>query len=44
MISSSEDRIPLTAIVVRAVVYALAAALLVLYAPGGEHVFIYQGF
>ena len=32
------------AVVARALLYALAIILLVLYAPGGEHVFIYQGF
>ncbi len=32
------------ALVLRALLYALAVAALVLYAPGGEHVFIYQGF
>jgi len=30
--------------VVRALLYALAIAALVIFAPGGEHVFIYQGF
>jgi hypothetical protein len=32
------------AIVLRALVYALAIAILVIFAPGEEHVFIYQGF
>lgn len=32
------------AIVLRALVYALAITVLVLYAPSAEHVFIYQGF
>ncbi len=34
----------LAAIVVRALVYALAITALVIFAPGTEHVFIYQGF
>ena len=41
---SSPDRPSLAAIVVRALLYALAAAILVLWLPGQEHVFIYQGF
>jgi hypothetical protein len=32
------------AVVLRALVYALAIAVLVIFAPGEEHVFIYQGF
>lgn len=32
------------AVVLRALLYALAVTALVLYAPGAEHVFIYQGF
>lgn len=28
----------------RALLYALAIVALVLYAPGADHVFIYQGF
>lgn len=31
-------------VVLRALAYALALALLALYAPGEGHVFIYQGF
>ncbi len=31
-------------VMLRALVYALAITLLVLYAPGAEHAFIYQGF
>jgi hypothetical protein len=31
-------------IAVRAILYALAIAALVIFAPGGDHVFIYQGF
>jgi len=31
-------------IVLRALLYALAATALVLYAGTGDHVFIYQGF
>lgn len=31
-------------IVLRALLYALAVAALVLYAPGRDYVFIYQGF
>jgi len=34
----------LAAVLVRAVIYALALAILVVFAPAGEHVFIYQGF
>ncbi len=42
---SLPDRPPTTGeIVVRAVLYALALAALVVFAPGSEHVFIYQGF
>ncbi len=32
------------AIVVRALLYALAIAALVLFAPGADHAFVYQGF
>ena len=32
------------AIVLRALFYALAIAVLVIFAPGEEHVFIYLGF
>ncbi len=32
------------AILLRALLYALAIAALVVFAPGNEHVFIYQGF
>ena len=39
-----ERRPPLTAVVLRALLYALAIAALVLYAPTTEHIFIYQGF
>ena len=35
---------PLGPVVLRALVYAVALALLALYAPGEGHVFIYQGF
>lgn len=35
---------PWAGVLLRAVLYALAIILLVLYVPGGEHVFIYQGF
>jgi len=35
---------PLSAVVGRAMLYALLIVLLVLAAPGGEHTFIYQGF
>lgn len=28
----------------RALLYALAILALIVFAPGGEHVFIYQGF
>ena len=42
---STPERGPrLAAIVGRALLYALAIVLLVLAAPGREHVFIYQGF
>ncbi|HJQ85542.1 MAG TPA: hypothetical protein VKA21_15750 [Candidatus Binatia bacterium] len=34
----------LGAVVLRALVYALAIVVLVLYGPREEHVFIYQGF
>lgn len=39
-----ESRAPTLAIVARALLYALAIVSLVLYAPGVEHDFIYQGF
>jgi len=35
---------PWVAILLRAIVYAIAIAALVIYAPSEEHVFIYQGF
>ena len=44
MRSSPDDRIGAAAIVGRAFLYAVAVVLLVLAAPGAEHVFIYQGF
>jgi hypothetical protein len=44
MPSGPELRPALTAVVLRALVYALAITALVLYAPSTEHVFIYQGF
>jgi hypothetical protein len=42
--SNPEPRVPTGAIVLRAIVYALAIVALVLYAPGVDHRFIYQGF
>ena len=39
-----EPEVPMSAIVLRAIVYALAIVALVLYAPGVDHRFIYQGF
>jgi len=44
VLSAAEPGLPLAAMVVRALLYALAIAALVIFAPGGEHVFIYQGF
>ena len=44
MPSTPDGRAGLGAIVGRALLYALAVVLLVLAAPGGQHVFIYQGF
>ncbi len=42
---SDPDRAPtLPAMVLRALLYALALTLLVLYAPSEPHVFIYAGF
>jgi len=35
---------PLGAVLLRALLYALLITLLVVFAPGNEHVFIYQGF
>jgi hypothetical protein len=32
------------ALVLRALLYALAITALVVYAPGSDHTFIYQGF
>lgn len=40
----STERPSLGAIVVRALLYALAVGVLVLFSPGASHVFIYQGF
>ena len=34
----------LGAVILRALLYALLITLLVIFAPGSEHVFIYQGF
>lgn len=42
--SSTADRPSKTAIVTRAVLYALAVTVLVLYGPGVDYTFIYQGF
>jgi len=42
--STREDRMPLGAIVLRALLYAGAVALLVLYAPDDGARFIYVGF
>ena len=42
--TASGQRPRLRAVVLRALVYALALVTLALYAPGAEHVFIYQGF
>jgi hypothetical protein len=39
-----EPRPALAAVVVRALLYALGITILVLYAPGRDHVFIYHGF
>jgi hypothetical protein len=42
---STEVRRPsLRAVILRALLYALLITLLVVFAPGEEHVFIYQGF
>jgi hypothetical protein len=38
------NRPRLGAIVLRALLYAIATATLVLFAPSASHVFIYQGF
>lgn len=35
---------PLGAVVLRALLYALGVAILVVYAPGADYVSIYQGF
>jgi hypothetical protein len=43
-VRSLPDGPPALAIVLRAVLYALAIVLLVLYGPREEHRFIYQGF
>jgi len=42
--SSTTDRPSAAAIVVRAAFYALAVVGLVLYGPGVDYTFIYQGF
>jgi hypothetical protein len=39
-----EPGVPAAAVVVRALLYALAIVALVLFAPGADHRFIYQGF
>jgi hypothetical protein len=39
-----EDRAPAAAIALRAILYALAIIALVIFAPVGEHQFIYLGF
>lgn len=44
MSGGSEAPPPVGAVVVRALLYALAVVALVLWAPGSEHTFIYQGF
>jgi len=44
MPSAPDHGPPLAAVVLRALLYALAIAALVLYAPSIEHIFIYQGF
>jgi hypothetical protein len=44
MPSDPEPRPALGAVLLRALLYAVLIALLVLYAPGEQHVFIYQGF
>ncbi len=31
-------------LILRALIYAVAITALVIFAPGGDHVFIYQGF
>jgi len=41
---STADRSSAAAIVARAVLYALAIVVLVLYGPGVDYTFIYQGF
>ena len=40
----SEPDLALTSMILRALVYALAIAVLVLWFPEQGHVFIYQGF
>ncbi len=44
MRSDPDSRPSPPAIVLRALLYALVATLLVLYAPSEPHVFIYAGF
>ena len=44
MPTAPESRAGLAAVVARALLYALAVTALVLYAPGGDYRFIYQGF
>jgi hypothetical protein len=39
-----ETRPSIGAITARALLYAICIVLLVVFAPGTEHVFIYQGF
>ena len=44
MAATPESRAAVAAIVVRALLYALAVTTLVLWGPGGDYRFIYQGF
>lgn len=43
--TSVPDRAPsISSIVLRALVYAIAITVLVLFGPSQDHVFVYQGF
>ena len=44
MPSVPDSALPVSACVLRALLYALAILALIVFAPGEEHVFIYQGF
>ena len=44
MNSTSDEGPTVGAIVLRAILYAIALAALILFAPTGDHAFVYLGF